>query len=68
MSTKRNTLAIALAWALCGAIAGRPAAQEPDHERLDADLIQALEETENAIPLFVLLQEQSGPGRAELEA
>ena len=60
MSTKRNTLAIALAWALCGAIAGRPAAQEPDHERLDADLMQALEETENAIPLFVLLREQSG--------
>ncbi len=60
MNTKPSTLAFAFAWALGGAIAGGPAAQEPSHERLDADLRQALEDTGNEIPLFVLLEEQSG--------
>jgi len=57
---KRSTLAIALAWALGVAGAGGAAAQEPGHERLDADLRQALEDNQNEIPLFVLLEEQSG--------
>jgi len=60
VSAKPNTLAIALALALGAGGAGGSAAQEPGHERLDADLRQALEDTGNDIPLFVLLEEQSG--------
>ena len=60
MNSKRRTLAIVLAWALSVAVTGRPAAQVPGGGRLDADLRQTLEETDHDIPLFVLLQEQSG--------